>query len=70
MVTANGVEPRKSLTVEIRVGESVSIDSGRVVITLREKSGQRARVSFSAEAEVSIEPVRARAIEEPITQTG
>jgi len=52
---------RESLVVELKVGDSVSIDSGRVVMTLREKSGQRARLHFSAERSVPIEPVRERA---------
>jgi hypothetical protein len=52
---------RESLVVELMVGDSVSIDSGRVVMTLREKSGRRARLHFSAERSVPIEPVRERA---------
>jgi len=51
---------RESLVVELKVGDSVSIDSGRVVMTLREKSGQRARLHFSAERSVPIEPLRER----------
>lgn len=52
---------RESLVVELKVGDSISIDSGRVVMTLREKSGQRARLHFSAERSVPIEPLRERA---------
>lgn len=51
---------RVSLNVEIRVGESITIDNGRVVLTLQEKSGQRARLNFNAERSVTIDPVRIR----------
>jgi hypothetical protein len=51
-------QQRDSLMIDIRVGESVSIDGGRVVITLKEKSGQRAKLHFSAEEGVSVEPFR------------
>lgn len=43
-----------TLTLELRVGESVQIDSGKVVVTLAEKSGQRARLQFRADEDVSI----------------
>lgn len=33
---------------ELRVGDSLIIDNGRIVVTLEEKSGQRARLTFSA----------------------
>jgi len=44
-----------SLFIDLRIGESVSIDKGRVNVTLREKSGQRARLEFEADKSVSIE---------------
>ena len=53
----------KQLTVEVKVGDSVSVDHGRVVITVEEKSGQRARLRFVADSEVAIEAVRARPTE-------
>ncbi len=46
---------QRSLNIELRVDESVSIDNGRVVVTLKEKSGKRARLNFSADAEVPIQ---------------
>lgn len=49
---------RESLCIDIRVGESVSIDGGRVMLTLKEKSGQRAKLHFSAVKGVSVEPFR------------
>lgn len=45
-------------TMDVRVGESVSID-GRVTVTVQEKSGQRARLRFMADEQVAIEKVRA-----------
>ena len=50
----------KRLHIELRVGDSISIDAGRVTLFLEEKSGRRARLRFDAETDVSIEPVRAR----------
>ncbi len=38
---------------DLKVGESLSIDGGRLVVTVEEKSGQRARLSFE-----SAEPVQ------------
>lgn len=55
---------RNSLLMDVRVGESVSIDDGRVVVTLKEKSGQRAKLHFDSESKVNITPVRARAAAE------
>lgn len=46
---------QRSLNIELRVDESVSIDNGRVVVTLKEKSGRRARLNFSAEGDVPIQ---------------
>lgn len=37
---------KKSLLMDLKVGQSVSIDDGRIVITLEEKSGQRAKLRF------------------------
>jgi hypothetical protein len=34
----------KTLLMDLKVGESISIDGGRVVITLEEKSGQRIKL--------------------------
>lgn len=34
---------------DLRVGDTLSIDGGRILLTLEEKSGQRARLAFSAE---------------------
>ena len=34
----------KTLLMDLKVGQSISIDGGRVVITLEEKSGQRIKL--------------------------
>lgn len=39
----------------IPVGESVSLDGGRIVIHVKEKSGRQVRLSFTADADVSID---------------
>lgn len=49
---------KSHLSIDLKPGESVSIDSGRVVVRLEEKSGKRARLTFEAAKDVSIKPVR------------
>jgi hypothetical protein len=44
-----------SMKVDLRVGESLRFDNGRIVVTLLEKSGQRARVSVEADDSVAIQ---------------
>jgi hypothetical protein len=51
-------EPRESLLINLDVGEKVSIDSGRVIVTVNHKSGRRASLHFSSEKGVAIEPLR------------
>ncbi|MEK6244023.1 MAG: hypothetical protein AABM33_05925 [Pseudomonadota bacterium] len=36
----------RSISFDLRVGESLAIDGGKVLVTLLEKSGQRARLAF------------------------
>ena len=48
---------KRAKTIDVRVGETVSIDRGRVLVTLEEKSGQRARLRFEAEENTPIERV-------------
>ncbi len=43
------------LFLDLKVGESVNIDQGRVRMTLHAKNGQRARLEFQADKAVSIE---------------
>jgi len=45
----------KTLKVDVKVGDTLSFDNGRVSITLLEKSGQRARLSVRSEPDVKID---------------
>lgn len=49
---------KSHLSIDLKQGESVSIDGGRVVVTLEDKSGKRARLTFEADKSVAIKPVR------------
>lgn len=44
------------LKVDLRIGEAVRLDNGRITVTLLEKSGQRARLDIAADQSVRIEP--------------
>ncbi len=44
-----------SLKVDVKVGDTLRFDGGRVSITLLEKSGQRARLSIQSEPDVQID---------------
>jgi hypothetical protein len=48
------------LKIDLRVGESVSFDEGRISVTLLEKSGQRARLDIVAAPDVRIDQPRQR----------
>lgn len=52
-----------SLKIDLRVGETVRFDDGRVAVTLLEKSGQRARLEIVAAPDVRIDQPRQRAAE-------
>lgn len=43
-----------SLTIDIRAGESFSLDDGRVVVEVLEKSGRTARLRVHAPRDMSI----------------
>lgn len=43
-----------TLTIDVRQGERLSLDGGRVLIELVRKSGQLARLKVSAPKEVAI----------------
>jgi pyruvate kinase len=47
-------EQRRSFSIDVKVGESVTIDRGRVVVTVLEKSGKTAKLGFDAAKEVPI----------------
>lgn len=44
--------------IDLKVGESVSIDDGRVNVKLHHKSGQRARLEVEADKSVKIQHVK------------
>lgn len=44
----------RSFSIDLRVGESLSIDGGKCLITLLEKSGQRAKLAFIAGDDVAV----------------
>ncbi len=49
---------KRAVVIEVRTGEAVSIDAGRIVAVLEEKSGQRARIRFEIEGDARVERVR------------
>lgn len=47
-----------ALLIDVKVGESVSIDEGRVLVKVLDKSGQRARLEFEADKSVKIKHIK------------
>lgn len=48
---------RRTMNVEVRVGESLRLDgAGQTTVTLEHKSGQRARLRVEADENVQIHP--------------
>lgn len=52
------MQPRRSLTHDLLVGDTVEISGGAVRITLEEKSGQRARLRFEHDGGAKVERVK------------
>lgn len=48
-------ENRRSLHVELRAGQSISLDNGRIVVQLTEKTGKVAQLRISAPDDVAIQ---------------
>lgn len=46
---------RRTLMMDVKVGETLSIDGGRLTVTLEHKSGQRARLCFQHAGDVKVE---------------
>lgn len=44
-----------SLKLDLRVGDTVLLDGGKIKITVLDKSGQRARLDINAKDDVKIE---------------
>ena len=45
----------RTLSVELRAGQQVSIDNGRFIVMLTEKTGKVAQLRISAPADVAIQ---------------
>lgn len=45
----------RSLSMDVKVGESLSIDGGRLVVVLERKSGQRVKLRFIDSGDVKVE---------------
>ena len=48
---------RRSFTLNLAIGESVSVDRGRVMVTAKDRSGKSVTLSFSADKDVPINRV-------------
>ena len=46
-----------ALTVEVRTGESLSIDGGNIILKVEEKSGQRARIRFQFKQQTEVRKI-------------
>jgi hypothetical protein len=46
---------KRSLLVDLKVGQSIKLDNGRISITLEDKSGKLARLRVVAESDVMIQ---------------
>lgn len=44
----------KTIKQDLKVGESISFDNGRIEITILKKSGQIARLDIKAESDVTL----------------
>lgn len=51
-------EARKAFSIDVKVGESVSIDRGRIFFTVLEKTGQRAKIGFDVPESVRVEKLQ------------
>lgn len=47
-----------ALSFDLKVGDALRIDGGRILLTLREKSGKTARVSVDADKSIAVEKVK------------
>ena len=50
------------LKLDVRVGDTVEIDDGRITIRVEDKSGQRTRLSFDAPRDVKIRMLEDRPV--------
>jgi len=45
---------KRSLSVDVKRGETLEIDGGRILLTVEEKSGQRARLKLEFETHTEV----------------
>lgn len=57
---------KKTLVHELKAGDSLFIDDKKVVITLQSKSGQRARLSVTADDQIQIKRCDEQTNSEPM----
>ena len=48
---------RRSFTINVAVGESISVDRGRAILTVKERSGKSVSLAFSADKDVPVNKV-------------
>jgi len=51
---------KSTFAINLRVGDSLSIDSGRVIAELVHKSGQQVRMQFTADKDAKVDVVSPR----------
>lgn len=60
-----------AIVYELRAGDAIAIDGGRVLITLREKFGNRAKVAVDCDGGVRVQRIqRARTAAEVVQAVG
>lgn len=53
-----GAKKPAPITTDLKVGECLRLDSGRIIVTLERKSGQIARLRIEADESVRIDKVK------------
>lgn len=46
---------KQTIKQDLKVGDSISLDGGRIVITMLKKSGQLARLDISKDSDVTVQ---------------
>lgn len=60
----------KTIKQDLKVGDSLSLDNGRVVITILKKSGQIARLDIKAESDVMLAVSKAGGVASDMAKNG
>lgn len=48
------MEPKRTLSMDVKVGEALVLDGGRIELKVEHKSGQVARLRFTLDRDVSL----------------